>query len=123
MAARRRSYRKGPERRAQIIARGRHAVDIDAEDAASLVIAASDGLQVQWLLEPTEVVPGRASWRLCDSSRPFTAIAAVTVPHGPVIAVWVPGRAAGLGGHGQRERAGGDGCAVSGGGLSAPGRG
>lgn len=32
--------------------RGRIRQDIDPEQAASLIIAASDGLQVQWLLEP-----------------------------------------------------------------------
>ena len=31
------------------------AADIDPEDAAALVVAASDGLQVQWLLDPAEV--------------------------------------------------------------------
>jgi len=36
-------------------ASGRIAADIDPADAASLVIAASDGLQVQWLLAPDEV--------------------------------------------------------------------
>jgi AcrR family transcriptional regulator len=36
-------------------ARGEVAADIDAVDAASLLIAASDGLQVQWLLEPGTV--------------------------------------------------------------------
>ena len=36
-------------------ASGRIAADIDATDAAALVIAASDGLQVQWLLAPDEV--------------------------------------------------------------------
>jgi len=34
---------------------GTIAPDIDSKDAASLVIAASDGLQVQWLLEPDTV--------------------------------------------------------------------
>lgn len=34
---------------------GRIAADIDPVDAASLVIAASDGLQLQWLLAPDEV--------------------------------------------------------------------
>jgi AcrR family transcriptional regulator len=34
---------------------GAVAADIDAEDAASLVIAASDGLQLQWLLDPDAV--------------------------------------------------------------------
>jgi len=36
-------------------AAGRVASDIDATDAAALVIAASDGLQVQWLLSPDAV--------------------------------------------------------------------
>ncbi|AYG05430.1 TetR/AcrR family transcriptional regulator [Gryllotalpicola protaetiae] len=36
-------------------ASGRIAADIDPVDAAALVIAASDGLQVQWLLAPDEV--------------------------------------------------------------------
>lgn len=36
-------------------ASGHIAADIDPSDAASLVIAASDGLQVQWLLAPDEV--------------------------------------------------------------------
>lgn len=36
-------------------AAGDIAVGIDAEDAAALVIAASDGLQVQWLLDPDDV--------------------------------------------------------------------
>jgi hypothetical protein len=47
--------------------------DLDPEDAAALVVAASDGLQVQWLLDPDAVdvhrvlrllerlVPGRVS--------------------------------------------------------------
>ncbi|GAA4181455.1 TetR/AcrR family transcriptional regulator [Gryllotalpicola koreensis] len=34
---------------------GRIAPDIDPVDAAALIIAASDGLQVQWLLAPDEV--------------------------------------------------------------------
>jgi AcrR family transcriptional regulator len=41
-------------------ASGRIAADIDPVDAASLVIAASDGLQVQWLLAPDEVDVRRA---------------------------------------------------------------
>ncbi|GAA4164918.1 TetR/AcrR family transcriptional regulator [Gryllotalpicola daejeonensis] len=41
-------------------ASGRIASDIDATDAAALVIAASDGLQVQWLLDPDEVDVRRA---------------------------------------------------------------
>ena len=39
---------------------GRIAADIDPVDAAALVIAASDGLQVQWLLEPDAVDVGRS---------------------------------------------------------------
>ena len=38
---------------------GTIAADIDPVDAAALVIAASDGLQVQWLLEPDTVDVGR----------------------------------------------------------------
>jgi AcrR family transcriptional regulator len=36
------------------------AADIDPLDAAALVIAASDGLQVQWLLDPEDVDVGRS---------------------------------------------------------------
>jgi len=32
---------------------GRMRADVDAEDMASLLIAASDGLQIQWLLDPS----------------------------------------------------------------------
>ena len=39
---------------------GRIAADIDPVDAAALVIAASDGLQVQWLLDPDVVDVGRS---------------------------------------------------------------
>jgi len=39
---------------------GRVAADVDPLDAAALVIAASDGLQVQWLLEPDAVDVGRS---------------------------------------------------------------
>jgi AcrR family transcriptional regulator len=39
---------------------GRIAADIDALDAAALVIAASDGLQIQWLLDPGAVDVGRS---------------------------------------------------------------
>jgi AcrR family transcriptional regulator len=39
---------------------GRIAADIDPLDAAALVIAASDGLQVQWLLDPDTVDVGRS---------------------------------------------------------------
>lgn len=39
---------------------GRIAADIDPLDAAALVIAASDGLQIQWLLDPGEVDIGRS---------------------------------------------------------------
>jgi hypothetical protein len=36
------------------------APDIDPIDAAALVIAASDGLQIQWLLDPDAVDVGRS---------------------------------------------------------------
>lgn len=39
---------------------GRIAPEIDPHDAAALVIAASDGLQIQWLLDPDAVDVGRA---------------------------------------------------------------
>jgi AcrR family transcriptional regulator len=39
---------------------GRISADIDAMDAAALVIAASDGLQIQWLLDPSVVDVGRS---------------------------------------------------------------
>ena len=39
---------------------GRVAGGIDPHDAAALVIAASDGLQIQWLLDPDEVDVGRS---------------------------------------------------------------
>jgi AcrR family transcriptional regulator len=39
---------------------GRVAADIDPRDAAALVIAASDGLQIQWLLDPDAVDVGRS---------------------------------------------------------------
>jgi len=39
---------------------GRIATDIDPLDAAALVIAASDGLQIQWLLDPGAVDVGRS---------------------------------------------------------------
>ncbi len=39
---------------------GTVAEEIDAADAAALVIAASDGLQIQWLLDPEEVDVGSA---------------------------------------------------------------
>ena len=39
---------------------GRIAADIDPLDAAALVIAASDGLQIQWLLDPGQVDVGRS---------------------------------------------------------------
>lgn len=41
-------------------ASGRIAADINPVDAAALIAAASDGLQVQWLLTPDEVDVGRA---------------------------------------------------------------
>jgi AcrR family transcriptional regulator len=39
---------------------GRIAPDIDPQDAAALVVAASDGLQIQWLLDPGVVDVGRS---------------------------------------------------------------
>jgi AcrR family transcriptional regulator len=39
---------------------GRVAADVDPLDAAALVIAASDGLQIQWLLDPDAVDVGRS---------------------------------------------------------------
>lgn len=39
---------------------GRIPADIDPVDAAALVIAASDGLQIQWLLDPGAVDVGRS---------------------------------------------------------------
>jgi hypothetical protein len=39
---------------------GRVPADIDSLDAAALVIAASDGLQIQWLLNPDVVDVGRS---------------------------------------------------------------
>lgn len=39
---------------------GRIRADIDPLDAAALVIAASDGLQIQWLLDPAAVDVGRS---------------------------------------------------------------
>jgi AcrR family transcriptional regulator len=39
---------------------GRVAGGIDPHDAAALAIAASDGLQIQWLLDPDEVDVGRS---------------------------------------------------------------
>ena len=39
---------------------GRIAADIDPLDAAALVIAESDGLQIQWLLDPGTVDVGRS---------------------------------------------------------------
>jgi AcrR family transcriptional regulator len=39
---------------------GHIAADIDPLDAAALVIAASDGLQIQWLLDPGAVDVGRS---------------------------------------------------------------
>jgi AcrR family transcriptional regulator len=51
---------------------GRIAADIDPADAAALVIAASDGLQVQWLLDPDAVDVGR-SLALLERLLPRTA--------------------------------------------------
>jgi BetI-type transcriptional repressor, C-terminal len=39
---------------------GRIAAGIEPRDAAALVIAASDGLQIQWLLDPDAVDVGRS---------------------------------------------------------------
>ena len=50
-------------------AAGRTAADIDAADAASLIVAASDGLQVQWLLDP-EAVDVRRSLELLERFLP-----------------------------------------------------
>ncbi len=33
--------------------------DLDAEDVASLLVAVSDGLQLQWLLQPDKVYMSR----------------------------------------------------------------
>jgi AcrR family transcriptional regulator len=49
--------------------RGEVAEGVDASDAASLLIAASDGLQVQWLLEP-EAVDVRRSLELLRALLP-----------------------------------------------------
>ena len=45
---------------AELIAEGQPAPGIDPMDAAALVIAASDGLQIQWLLDPDTVDVGRS---------------------------------------------------------------
>ena len=45
---------------AELIAEGQPAAGIDPVDAAALVIAASDGLQIQWLLDPDGVDVGRS---------------------------------------------------------------
>ena len=45
---------------ATLIAEGQPATGIDPMDAAALVIAASDGLQIQWLLDPDAVDVGRS---------------------------------------------------------------
>ena len=45
---------------AELIAEGQPAPGIDPTDAAALVIAASDGLQIQWLLDPDGVDVGRS---------------------------------------------------------------
>jgi AcrR family transcriptional regulator len=51
---------------------GRVARDIDPLDAAALVIAASDGLQIQWLLDPDAVDVGR-SLSILERLFPHTA--------------------------------------------------
>ncbi|PWC06470.1 TetR/AcrR family transcriptional regulator [Mycetocola zhujimingii] len=46
--------------------------DVDAEDAASLLVAAADGLQIQWLLNPDGVdMPGRirSLWNALKNAR------------------------------------------------------
>ena len=62
-------FRSLREALAERIAEGQHArggqpgaggADIDPMDAAALVIAASDGLQIQWLLDPDAVDVGRS---------------------------------------------------------------
>jgi len=45
---------------AELIAEGQPAPGIDPTDAAALVIAASDGLQIQWLLDPDGVDVSRS---------------------------------------------------------------
>jgi len=50
-------------------AAGRIRADLDPVDLASLGIAASDGLQVQWLLDP-EAVDGERVLRLLESIIP-----------------------------------------------------
>lgn len=54
-------------------ARGELTPDLDVIEAASLLIAAADGLQVQWLLEPDCVDMGqrlRALWELLRTAGP-----------------------------------------------------
>lgn len=48
---------------------GAIAADIDADDAAALVVAASDGLQLQWLLDP-DAVDVRRSLELLERLLP-----------------------------------------------------
>ena len=57
---------------------GRIAAGIDAMDAAALVIAASDGLQIQWLLDPDAVDVGRSLSILERLLRPDSGPGAAT---------------------------------------------
>lgn len=61
---------------------GTIAADLDPDDAASLVIAASDGLQLQWLLDPDAVDVGRALALLERLLPP--------APHGDAVSVSAP---------------------------------
>ena len=55
-----RSLRAELAARIESAQRRRLAGGIDPRDAAALVIAASDGLQIQWLLDPEAVDVGRS---------------------------------------------------------------
>ena len=44
--------------------RGELRPDLDADDVASLLVAAADGLQLQWLLDPSSVDMGERLSRL-----------------------------------------------------------
>jgi AcrR family transcriptional regulator len=60
-------------------AAGRIRDDLDAEDLASLSIAVSDGLQVQWLLDP-DAVDGERVLRLLERIVPASQTAAPGAP-------------------------------------------
>jgi AcrR family transcriptional regulator len=60
-------------------AAGRIRDDLDAEDLASLSIAVSDGLQVQWLLDP-DAVDGERVLRLLERIVPASETAAPGAP-------------------------------------------